>query len=358
MKKIYNPIFDYQIPLFSSMQDVYLFLRSTGCLFGDFEKKPECFAINDWNKLNDKQKVNAWFLFSCYVIFKNRASENDFENSLKLFYENNFQLNEDLEAILEKRIWMKNVKGKIIQHINLFYAIDFFHFWDYLSEKKNINLYQGVKRRIIELVLPFFDKQKLIKDEKLFYKLLLKNLELNQEGTEDFSNLPLWSKKYILEFVYFVILLDSQISDNEKEILEELVVTLNISEIEKEESIVFVQEVLKNSNFIFFNIQANWKLVKLKLKNNFQAQILKNKDRIVSELSESKELLRLLSKSTKEKLNKEEQVFVKKQLMDILKVIPTVSLFLLPAGSLLVPLVIKLLPPKLLLPSSFLDEYD
>jgi len=356
MKRIYNSIFDYQTPKFSSTQDVYLFLRNTGCLFGEFEKKPECFTNNDWKKLNYKQKVNAWFLFSCYAIFKNRASESDFESILMSFYESNFQLTDDLELILEKRIWTKNVKGKIIQHINLFFAIDFFLFGDYLLEKKNKNIYQGIKRKVIELVLPVFDKRKLIQDEKLFYKILLNNLELNQSKSTDFAHLSLWAKKYILEFVYFVILLDSQVSDAENEILEELVVSLNISEIEKEESIVFVQDVLKNNDFVFFNIQANWKLVKLKLKDNFQAQILKNKDRIISEVSESKELLRLLSKSTKTKLSPEEQVFVKNQLKDILKVIPTVSLFLLPAGSLLVPIIIRLLPPRLLLPSSFLDE--
>jgi len=358
MKKIYTPIFEYQIPQFPSMQSVYFFLRNTGCLFAAFDKKPECYTNNDWKKLNDKQKANAWFLLSCYAIFKNSASESDFESSLMLFYENKFHLQDDLESILEKRIWIKNGKGKIFQHINLFYTIDFILFGDYLNEKKNNNFYQGIKKRIIELVLPIFDKPKLSKDEKLFYTILLKNSELNEYEISDFAELSLWGEKYILEFVYFLILLDSQVSDREKEILEELVVALGISENEKQESIVFVQDVLKNNHFLFFNIQANWKTVKLKLKNNFQAQIVKNKDRIVQEVSESKELMKLLSKSTKTKLSSEEQVFVKKQLMDILKVIPTVSLFLLPAGSLLVPIIIKLLPPSLLLPSSFLDEND
>jgi hypothetical protein len=80
----------------------------------------------------------------------------------------------------------------------------------------------------------------------------------------------------------------------------------------------------------------------------------KNKLRLYQELSESKEALFLLRKSTHTPLNEEEKVKVKMQLLDICKAIPALAVFMLPGGALLLPLLIKLLPD--ILPSSFRDD--
>jgi hypothetical protein len=80
----------------------------------------------------------------------------------------------------------------------------------------------------------------------------------------------------------------------------------------------------------------------------------KNKLRLYQELSESKEALFLLRKSTHTPLNEEEKIKVKMQLLDICKAIPALAVFMLPGGALLLPLLIKLLPD--ILPSSFRDD--
>ncbi len=77
----------------------------------------------------------------------------------------------------------------------------------------------------------------------------------------------------------------------------------------------------------------------------------KNKIRFLNELKESKELILLLTKSTTQKLTTEEKGKVKEQLLDICKSIPAFTIFLLPGGSLLLPLLVKLIPT--ILPSSF-----
>ena len=77
----------------------------------------------------------------------------------------------------------------------------------------------------------------------------------------------------------------------------------------------------------------------------------KNKNNLVQELHESKELVVLLTQSTTRNLTDEEKGKVKEQLLDICKSIPAFTVFMLPGGALLLPLLIKAIPN--LLPSAF-----
>lgn len=82
----------------------------------------------------------------------------------------------------------------------------------------------------------------------------------------------------------------------------------------------------------------------------------RNKMRLQKELFESKEALSLLRKSTKTKLTPEERLKVKMQLLDICKAIPAFTVFMLPGGALLLPLLIKLIPD--ILPSAFREDLN
>jgi hypothetical protein len=84
--------------------------------------------------------------------------------------------------------------------------------------------------------------------------------------------------------------------------------------------------------------------------------ISRNKSRLFKELSESKELMVLLAKSTRRDLDEKEKKKVKKQLLDICKSIPSLTIFLLPGGSLLLPILIKFIPK--LLPSAFNENLE
>jgi hypothetical protein len=80
----------------------------------------------------------------------------------------------------------------------------------------------------------------------------------------------------------------------------------------------------------------------------------RNKDKLITELKESKELVSLIKKSTTTELTKKEKELVKDQFMDILKSVPSIGIFLLPGGALLLPLILKIVPD--LLPSSFKEN--
>jgi hypothetical protein len=66
--------------------------------------------------------------------------------------------------------------------------------------------------------------------------------------------------------------------------------------------------------------------------------------------------MQLLLKSTQRDLDASEKKKVKKQLLDICKSIPSLTIFLLPGGSLLLPLMIKFIPQ--ILPSAFNENLE
>ena len=82
--------------------------------------------------------------------------------------------------------------------------------------------------------------------------------------------------------------------------------------------------------------------------------ISRNKKRLRKELRESKELMYLLTQYTIRDLNDEEQKKLQEQLLDLFKTIPSLAIFMLPGGALLLPFVVKFIPK--LLPSAFDDN--
>lgn len=85
--------------------------------------------------------------------------------------------------------------------------------------------------------------------------------------------------------------------------------------------------------------------------DDIKALLEKNKALFLEELAESKELVFLLKKSLTTTLTEEEIFKIKEQTLDICKAIPAFTVFMLPGGALLLPLLIKLIPT--ILPSSY-----
>ena len=156
------------------------------------------------------------------------------------------------------------------------------------------------------------------------------------------------------EFGHLLLQSTHLINELEKQKLQDLGKVLNMTEaqmlISEEMSIAFISQsgptellIYKQSTeagFAYKETSKRWLRI-----------IGRNRDRLVTEIRESKELMALLQKSTKEDLSPEEKEQVKKQFYDILKSMPSLALFLLPGGSLLLPIVMKLVPE--LIPSAF-----
>lgn len=92
----------------------------------------------------------------------------------------------------------------------------------------------------------------------------------------------------------------------------------------------------------------------MKTVDDIKLLLHRNKAMLLQELSQSKEAMHLIRKSTHTKLSSEEKIKVRIVVIDICKSIPALAVFLLPGGTVLLPLLIKLIPD--ILPSAFRDD--
>ena len=172
---------------------------------------------------------------------------------------------------------------------------------------------------------------------------------LQQELIEDYL-----LAQITYEFGHLLLQSTHIISTDERQKLKALGIALQMNEaqmlVSEEMSTAFItqsgpQELLvykqsTEASFAYKETSKRWLRI-----------IGRNRDRLLTEMRESKELMALLQKSTKEELSPEEKEQVKDQFYDILKSMPSLALFLLPGGSLLLPIVMKLVPE--LIPSAF-----
>ena len=81
------------------------------------------------------------------------------------------------------------------------------------------------------------------------------------------------------------------------------------------------------------------------IKKYLKRLIVVNKEAILMEVFSIKGFMQLLMKTrnTEEKWTREEKIEIKRHLRNIAKIVPTVALFSLPGGSLLLPLLAEVL---------------
>ena len=168
-------------------------------------------------------------------------------------------------------------------------------------------------------------------------------------------NEPL-EKLYVIDLVCMASWTDKVIDREEQNFLNQLKTDLNVDNTvivrsmndinlfydEHKEDVAFLSS--KNLAQSFYD---NSSKVVAKL-------ITRNSKRLIKELSESKEAMTLLAQSTTRTLTDEEQKKIQTQLLDIFKSIPSLAIFMLPGGMLLLPLFVKFIPK--LLPSAFDDN--
>jgi hypothetical protein len=192
-------------------------------------------------------------------------------------------------------------------------------------------------------------------------KLFESSLRYHDNTKTDYSNvikhitLDL-EKKYLVDIVCMASWTDKLIDQRELLLLNQL-----------QRDLALPQEIIKTSvddiNAFYSNHKD--KITFLNSKNLIQSfydnssqlvnkLIKRNRKRLTTELKESKEVMLLLSQSTSRKLSDDEQKQIQNQLLDIFKSIPSLAIFMLPGGMLLLPLFIKFIPK--LLPSAFDDN--
>ena len=330
--------------------------------------------------LSEEERCKINLLLTFYFIHSKENPEEEFTASLIRYYktisDQKRSFFEDLfsdktpdsllEKIIHKRIHIDdNFISKSFNYflINALLFVDVLGYHRFLKEEKGIKSYVTNIEFALETIVFSVIENKSEKSEydhnliKLFEgSIRHKNAEvLTYQDAIAVINTPL-EKLYVIDLVCMASWTDKIIDDEERAFLKQLEIDLDV------EHTVVVKSI--NDINLFYDEHKD-KVAFLSSKNLAQSfydnsskvvskLITRNSKRLIKELSESKEAMTLLAQSTQRNLTDEEQKKIQSQLMDIFKSIPSLAIFMLPGGMILLPLFVKFIPK--LLPSAFDDN--
>jgi len=325
-------------------------------------------------------------LFGVYQLAENNRNQEEFIEKCIAFYNDlhpkssgllykilpQDSASHSLEKIISSRVQTNdNIISKNFSHIltNALLFIDVLAFKKYLSEGRIPEKYLKKTEEIIVNVvsLALKTKETKTKYDDLLQKLFessVRYTKFNRLGIFTLENLDLsyfaddYEKYYLIDMAGMAMWNDGKMEKSEKNFLFQLAEKTEISNDFVEKSITDMDLFLTTNKeqIPYFNFSNPVKHFYDQTTQNVHTLISRNKNRLLLEITQSKELMVLLAKSTKRDLSPEEKKKVKNQLLDICKSIPSLTIFLVPGGSLLLPILIKFIPQ--MLPSAFNENLD
>lgn len=286
---------------------------------------------------------------------------------------------ERLEYILDKRI---DIKQNFIDNAlwvnylnNAFVYLDVILYHEFIKTKKAIvdsNFEELALDVLKTIVISAFADGEMQNSERVMFDVFLASANLSEKRKKlalhyfkngaKFTDLSalfshIWLfKRFLIDISVITMYSNHDTISQEKEFLYRFCDFLHIPREELNETIVSIEQFvvshadkisfLKNRStveHIYNNISMRW--IKI---------LGRNKEKLIAEIKQSKELMQLIKKSTTEDLTKEEKEKVKTQFMDIVKTMPAITIFMLPGGTILLPIVLKIIPA--LIPSAFRDN--
>lgn len=368
---------------YPTFETLYTTLKKSGFVYGLNSGIPA--FIRPEHVLSEDEKAKINLLNALYFTFEQKEGIVDYA----IFIEKVFtfygilQLNKagffgklftgkktsaKLEKLMASRIYIEdNIFSKTFNSLitNSLLFIDVLLFKQYLNAAEDLKTKaEEIEYLAINITYHALNsKQKNGRDTKL-KQLLASSLTYINCADHSFdgsyrtrlvANKDTWENRYLLDMACLTVWEDHSLDYTESEFIFGIGKDLGFQEQLISESIVDVTEFfnlnldvipyLKEKNLAHQFYDSMGKIVK-KL-------ILRNSKRLHKELSQSAELVALLSKSTVRDLSTQEKKKVQNQLLDIFKSIPSLAIFILPGGAILLPIFIKLIPK--LLPSAF-DE--
>jgi hypothetical protein len=370
----------------------YKNVRETGFIYGHIVSFDTPFPIDTKGWLENEVSKVALIstLYGVYELTTNETLSENFINKAVAFYNEmnpeGFNLFKkvlpnstpatNLEKIIDSRVQTNiDIISKNFSHIvtNALLFIDVLAFRHYLIHGKIPDKYlKKIEESVINMVsLALKTKSNKSKYDDLLIKLFESSVRYSKFSKVNIKAKPLGmedlkldyflnelEKYYLIDMAGMALWSDGVLENNESYFLYKLAELLAIPD-------VFVSESIEKTNsFIneykneipYFNYSNPVKHFYDQTTQTFIKLITINKNILVKEIIESKELMVLLAYSTRRDLDAKEKKKVRKQLLDICKTIPSLTIFLLPGGSLLLPILIKFIPT--LLPSSFNENLD
>lgn len=369
-------------------EGLYADIRNTGLIYGHVVM-PQGFneaETKGWTNEEMAKVALLSALFEMYVHTTGQTDKEGFIKAARKFYKKvtppGFDLlkkvlpsspqSHELESFIDERIHTNdNILTRSFSHIitNALLYLDVPAFSKYLSGIEEPATYI---RRLEETVVGTVMLALKAKPNHTEYDSLLEKLfeasvrytRLSQTGpgdisiinTEYFSTYP--ERAYLLDMAVMAVWVEGTVENTDLEFVYRLAEWLGIDEETTAESIatfdVFIK--LHRKEIAYFKYSHPVKHFYDHTAQFVMTLINRNKKRLVKELANNGELMLLLTHSTHRSLSPKEKKKVRKQLLEICKTVPSLTIFLLPGGSLLLPLLIKFIPQ--LLPSAFNENLE
>jgi hypothetical protein len=365
----------------------YLSVRSSGFIYGHvvtIHSQP-IDANLKWT-LDEMTKLSLLeALYGLYVLETGKVDRIDFITQVINFYqslrESGFNVLKHvftqkpsalLEEIIDERVATNHdMVSKNFSHIitNALLFIDVLAFQRFLKKiataEKFIERMESTIMNLISLTL----KTKVSKtaQDDLLLKVFEASLRYVKPSSNsvktvddiklDFFTFPL-EKYYLLDVTTMVLWRDTIIENDEVYFLQKIAEILVVDQKFALGAISDTNNFLREhyNEIPYFHYSNPVKHFYDNLSQSLMVLLTRNKKRLIKEISQSKELMVLLAKSTQRNLDPKEKKQIKQQILEICKTIPSLTIFLLPGGSLMLPLLIKFIPQ--LLPTAFNENLE
>lgn len=377
-----------QLPVVVYSRELYENTRETGFIYGHvvaFDTPVE-ISTKGWISEECSKVALLNTLYGVYGLVTHETNSVDFIKKTILFYEEmhpkgmsflDKMLPENppsvnLEKIIASRVQTnENIISKNFSHIvtNALLFIDVLAFNQFLL---NGNIPQNYLKKMEEAVVSIVSKALQVKSVKSDYDdLLIKLFESSVRYTKfskseftDINSLELdyfsknLEKYYLIDMAGLAMWTDAEMEVSEKEFLLNLAKNMEVPEEFVRTSIASTKQFIGTykKQIPFFNYSNPVKHFYDQATQNVKVLITRNSHRLKKELANNADLMLLLSHSTHRSLDAKEKKKVKKQLLEICKTIPSLTIFLVPGGSLLLPILVKFIPK--LLPSTFNENLE
>ncbi len=377
-----------KLPVYANSHDFYRSVRDAGFIYGhvvsfsnidaavtkgwtteEITKVALLNTLYDVYRLVEKQDDPKGFISRTIAFYKEMTPEG-FEFLKKVLPASS--LSRQLEEIMDERIKTNsNIISRSFSHIltNALLFMDVLAYRQYLI---NNEIPEKYLKKLEETVMSIVALALKAKDgrsdyDELLIKLFESSVRYTKFSTISAGNLDKLElgyfaskpeKNYLLDMAGMAIWSDGKAQETEINFLYRLSAQMEMNDDIAAESIASFDVFIKmnRKEIPFFRYSNPVKHFYDHASQSVVLLINRNKNRLIKELSNNGELMLLLTHSTHRNLDEKEKKKVKKQLLEICKTVPSLTLFLLPGGSLLLPLLIKFIPQ--LLPTVFNENLD
>ena len=383
IKKFGHLLHDIPLP-YRNFEELYSYLIKSGFVYGIHLNSPK-FLLTEHRLTEDEvAKINLLnALYFTYRFETDTADFQEFVDTVFTYYQklevgkisflskilSGKKTESQLEKLLESRIYLNgSVFSKAFGNslTNSLLFVDILIFQAYLKGVEPLIEHARLLEYVtINIAYHALNSKETNRNDAKLIQLLASSLTYVNLKQADFdgsyldllkSNFNDAERKYLLDVACLTVWEDKSLDYTESEFIFGIGIDLGIPKDKVERSLENVRIFFeKNLEYIPYLKDQNLAQKYYDgMSKNVSKLILRNGKRLKKELSESKELVALISKSTLRELTPEERKKVQAQLLDIFKSIPSLAIFMLPGGSVLLPIALSLMPK--LLPSAFDDN--